>query len=671
MLRVRLSAYLQYLLGSGFAGFNAAFIAWSALIIPESMLILWRGLTADVTLTESGATVAAAALLVLACAGIYALVFNAIFFAMRISAALATHGRGLPARIAPGLAVFVLIAHPLLLFFAGGDASFTVLRAVLAVVLSLGAGLFLIYISPVFRGYNAAFLLFAAVGARIVMFPARYENDALLFLVYALNLLACAFFLFIVLQIRYRLHLHPHYESVPVPAQFLKFGLILAVACAGLYVLNAFYLKAYSPALIDGGVPFGFGTSGGQLSVYHVPAGVYFVCAAQWFLGLRSLRRTAPAQKLRNEQNGTRLSILGSFAAGTLALAAAVLLVLLPLREHSLLRNIVSAGGAGAEMLTAAGMLLDGDRDGNSNWPGGDPDDGDACVRRDLARNCRIESADQADLRPAEFVGDANPDRLRSNTYLFTIVADEFRSTPDNLRRRPVLLSSDRPERSLRALLQGLDGVAEYRGARDLSFPAELARRGVRTICTGTGGNYDYFQVRRPLQLDAGCQIFEPLDDSQRTLSAAVRRARSLRRGYSEPAGNLVWMHYHGRPGEAVNLQDLEDFGGSRRLILVWKEGAVLANAYLPEELAEMVPPYPRGRQLLDYVAGLRSSPPAASGDRVGALHVQPYYRSYAHGLVSVLGLRYPDSPPYTFRRGPNGLTVLDALTGAEWKFSE
>lgn len=714
MLKVRLYPYITLLWGSAFSGFNTAFFAFLALAPSDALLYRLR----NGAFFADGLVYQTALLIVFAF--LYAAAFNIGFFFVRLLAAALSHLERFLPRITPGLAVFTLVGQPALLLvdapvpqLAGFE---TPLKLILLFALSFGLGALLIYFIPVFEGYNSVFALAAALLARLVHSNLSPIDDGrtnlVYFLIFEVHLFTTAFLIFIVIQARYRLHLSPNYERIEIPNAFffpaialcVLFWLALLVASAS----ASEWFGSGAGATAQGGLssapdaarPFLARKSAGAAN-FEFPLALYFLCAVHWTAIGFSLRR----QRLITLERQNRLVRNSMFqAAGFLfALLVSFLYVLLNPFAPQALGRVTTAGGAASEIISAAGALLDGDRDGNSLWPGADPDDDNPCVRADLAGRCTIE----------ENAGAPAPRRLegatrstgalsrelaaRGNLTLVTLTGVAPPGTWPHAAAvaRPqvfsIALATDRGEHSLRAILQGLDGVDEFRGVRNPSLIAELSRIGYRTICTGVDRGRAYFDTRHNLRLDAGCQIFETpnleeeperegltvgadkpdivspraLEDA--TLTETTRRALALYDSYKEK-NNFLWMHYNGaaEDREVIRaLQDLRD-PGPLAVVFIPKYNSLRGELWLfsersaPAELAN-----PDVAQTLYFAAGLRTSAPQTRREDVGALYDQTFALSWIGRIISAHDPSYPIFPMFTFRLERNRIVVFDGLTGA------
>jgi hypothetical protein len=520
----------------------------------------------------------------------------------------------------------------------------------------------LVYYSPVFRGYNATFLLAAALGARAIQFPVDNTGAALIsFGIYELTLLLTAFFLFIAIQIRYRLHLWPNYETIEIPDRFLWIGGALTLFCALLYVIVGW--PVYSRTGLDR---------------YFIPAACLYVCAAQWTLGASILSRRHSLTLARQKET-VRATFLRTLAIVALSLAA-LLYAGLTFPGPGLQR-LTRARGASGELMLLTGMLLDRDADGNSLWPGADPDDADPCVRANIGALC--DDAHRADEDPAITA-------TGRNAVLLTWVNTERGARmPTATTGIPLYFATNRPVRSIRAMFQGTDGMGDYAGIRpgDFGFLPRLARAGYRTLCAGNDGGRGYFRAGSRSRLDAGCQVFQPLDpgitpassspekasatpaSSSHDINDTIRAGLRLLDRYGENSANFLWIHHAAAsdetPPRSELLQRLQQKGELIVIQLYPDDVFGQAFIYTRQSSSPMVE-YPEPGPLLAYALGFSKSPPPSAKDRVSVLYDQPFESSWWLRAVRRLGSGYPSFPVYTLRLDEAGQPIVfDGLTGS------
>ncbi len=712
MLKVRLYPYFALLWGSAFSGFNTAFFAFLALAPSDALLYRLR----NGAFFADGLVYQTALLIVFAF--LYAATFNVFFSFVRLLAAALSHLERFLPRITPGLAVFALIGQPALLLvdapvpqLAGFE---TPLKLALLFALSFGLGALLIYFIPIFEGYNSVFALAAALLARLVHSNLSPIDDGrtnlIYFVIFEIHLFTTAFLFFIVIQARYRLHLSPNYERIEIPNSFflpaialcllLWIALLIASASISEWFGATADVGASAALVVDAARPFLARKSAGAAN-FEFPLALYFLCAVHWTAIGYSLRR----QRLITLDRQNRLVRNSMFqAAGFLfALLLSFLYVLLNPFAPQALGRVTTAGGAASEIVSAAGALLDGDRDGNSLWPGADPDDANPCVRADLNGRCTIEENASAPTPrrlegAARYSGALNRElSARGNLTLVTLTGVRPPQTwPQNASTDrpqifPIALATDRGEHSLRALLQGLDGVDEFRGVRNSSLISELSRIGYRTICTGVDRGRAYFDTRHNLRLDAGCQIFEtpnleeeperegltvgadapeivsPRALESVSLTETARRALALYDSYKEK-NNFLWMHYNGEAddGEVLRaLQDLRD-PGPLAVVFIPEYNSLRGELWLfSERSAPTELQNPDVAQTLYFAAGLRTAAPQTRADDAGALYDQTFALSWIGRIISAHDPSYPIFPMFTFRLERNRIVVFDGLTGA------
>ena len=430
----------------------------------------------------------------------------------------------------PGICIFLLTAEPLIRW-SGLISEGPVLPelAVHSVLLSaaLIAFLALIFIFPLFRGMNATFLLAAVLGARFLLLPASVVPDSGFekYATFTLYSLVLSLLIFLFLQSRRRLALSPEYETFPVPYGMSYFAFFLIPGMVALH----FAIETWYP-------PF----------PGEIPSLLCIFLAVHWWVSGLMLSRDAEGK----ESSNIAAILLLPLLVGQFILLSYVL------NNGSLSRAALKSSLTG-EALTFFAAFLDRDRDGNSSYPGDDPDDSNPSIRADF-----ISIEEKNTLRsPADDI--ENPetqDRIRiekvDGQRLLTLVLPEraFVSRPQIAALS--VLSSNEISWAVRNLLHGTDPVAR---TENRSLLSEFVDRGFRTICTGNG---DYFNHTHPSRLDEGCQILEPVsipfgdsesgEDRRPTggldptdLDAALgflRDSRTLFKKYKEDRF-FLWLH--------------------------------------------------------------------------------------------------------------------------------
>lgn len=649
-------------------GFNTAFASALLLVAPDAALTALRGApNAGSSLLYLFALTALGALL-------FALIFQGLHTIVRMGAALLEHTGKIGEYVAPGLAAFLLAGEPALDFALSflPEAGFVLNAAALVVafLLSFAVGAVLTALIPGLAGYNSVFLIVAALAARLVFLPqssAPIWNSAVDSLAYLGGMLFAAFLLFANLQMRYRIQLSPNYERVAITPPLIAAGAALSIGAAMLWMLERLWSAANLPSPAFEGVFFG--GENRQL----LPGAFFLLMLNQWTLSAIALyRHRLPT--LGRQAAMLRRSAL--FAAGLLAIGLLGLLVVFfhPSPGRAL-GGIHTGRGIASELISAIGYALDRDADGNSSWPGGDPDDQNPCVRFDMRDRCRIEGegAGEAAAPAVSRLAAQEPETTASGDLVILSLESEALplsaqaglSAERSARYFDLINGSDRTARSLAAHWTGVDGVDERRGIRRTSIFSDLARRGYRTICT-LPRREDLERAR----LDQGCQVTEqrdPRDDA--SLAAAASHAIELAEAYGE-RNTVLWLHFGGQTDRGQIAAAME------RLSPV---GPVLAVAGLAAGRARAEallyggrrgfesPPTPVLRDLILSALGQSSAAPRDASEDLGALENEPFTDSWTGRWLRAARTDYPLFPIYTYRMRAGRLTLFDGLTGAEW----
>ena len=654
MRPIRLTAFLQITWGSSFIAFNVACLAFWSLWIPESLWIAFGAIQQPPTsMSDLPAALFDATLLVLIHGCLYALAFQLLFVAVRAFAALLSRGHRLLTGVTPGLASFVIVVEPLLAYATAANGMFWGLSP-LALLASIGPGLLLIAVSPIFRGYNASFLLASALAARVILFPVPVPEDITALLIYEFTLLLSCFFVFITLQLRYRLQLWPNYENFEIPDRFVRVGAVLAVVCAALFLLTEW--------------SHGF----------FIPTAAWLVCAVQWTVTAWLLERGRIVSLEQQSRRAEKASVqtLAIISGG---LVAALLALLVFPQSH--LERVQSARSVSAELLDLSGIVLDGDQDGNSRWPGGDPNDRNDCIRADFRHRC-------ADARPTSAEPEAqavvyNPRVPRrplpaaENSILITWVSDSIRM-PSEFEATPVVLPANQAAPALSAIFHNADGVGQRPDSPEADgLISRLAQRGVRTVCAGRTAGAQYFRSDSPAGLDRGCQVFQSLAaESEANINRTVLEALFVFDRYREATPNFLWIHYDDGPqleGQArATVPALE----RETLLRLRSTGDVPLLPLQPDRLRGTMylmgarqlretPELPRPGELLAFSMGLRNTPPGSSVGQTLALIPTETERSWWRRSLERLGALPKRFPVRTLRVTEDGmLERFDGYTG-------
>ncbi|GEM_PF-3418164 len=461
----------------------------------------------------------------------------------------------------PAISIFLLTAEPLISWsgMLGSGPIFPALAGHLWLALALLLLLLALFFFPLFRGMNATFLLAGVAGARFILLPASIgpESSIQEYGPFSLYSLALSLLIFLFLQSRRRLALSPEYETFPVPYGLSYFAFFLIPLMLALH----FGANQWNPDF-PGQVP-------GLICVF---------LAVYWWLSGLLLSKDAKASSPG--------SALGWFQVIYFVVQIALLSFLM--RSESL-GPAAYRSKAVAEGLTFFAAFLDRDRDGNSWFPGGDPDDSNPGIRADFISSTRTASTDgrttdpftvrersgkealdvssedagrtanslegpgrtnDSTEEPRRFVPPESNPGTASGERLLT-VALPFESLSAGLPdiESVSVLTSDDLAFSLRDLLHGRDPVE---GKDSRSILSDYVDRGYRTICTGNGG---YFNHVHPARLDEGCQVLEPyslnLEDAGRKKDHArivegvkeyLYRSNVLFRKYREDRF-FFWVH--------------------------------------------------------------------------------------------------------------------------------
>ena len=464
----------------------------------------------------------------------------------------------------PAICIFLLTAEPLIRWsglVSSGPAlpqlaGHSILLA-LALILLLG----LLFIFPLFRGMNATFLLAGVLAARFLLIPANIGPDSGFqeYATFTLYSFALSLLVFLFLQSRRRLALSPGYETFPVPYGLSYFAFFLIPCMLALYFAATNWYSEFP---------------------VHIPALLSIFLAVHWWVSGIMLSRDAEGKGTPPISFLLIAALIGLFVLTGFSISNGTL-------SRTAYRSQLTS-----ESLTFFAAFLDRDRDGNSSFPGGDPDDSNPDIRADFISNreVNIEANDIEGKENGRMpVGDASGERL------LTLILDAgaFASNPRPSSSLSVL-SSDEIPWALRNILHSRDAIAQTERRSILS---DYVDGGYRTICTGNG---EYFNHVHPSRLDEGCQILEPVNFDIKSADAfsgeeAANDLEEQREGKYELQGTMrflsdsrklfrkyredqffFWVHLDLR-GATLSWADLEpliqswnqDFEGKRHTLVL------------------------------------------------------------------------------------------------------
>lgn len=500
------------------------------------------------------------------------LILELFFQIVRIPGALLLRIEQIWNFASPAICIFLITAEPLIRW-SGLVSTGPVLPQLAGHSILLALGLIvllgLLFVFPLFRGMNATFLLTGVLAARFLLIPATIgpESDFREYATFTLYSFALSLLIFLFLQSRRRLALSPGYETFPVP-----YGLSY-VAFFSIPLMLALY----------------FATSSWYPNFPgHIPALMTIFLAVHWWVSGLVLSR---------DSEGKTISPVISLLLSLCLVAQIGLLV------HSFSAGNVSRASlkstVTAESLTFFAAFLDQDRDGNSSFPGQDPDDSNPNIRADfIASEETVRNKEGSEENSEAGRGEpksADPAGQR----LLTLVLDQEAFSGASSPVSPLaVLTSDEIPYAVRDLLHGRDPVANVESRSILS---DYVDRGFRTICTGNG---EYFSHVHPARLDQGCQVLEPatlsfgsddvlpLSEHETTASENSRSDGSqssdiqLALNFLSKSGTLfrkyredrffLWLHLDMR-GSSIAWKDLqpvldtwkEDFEGKRNTLIL------------------------------------------------------------------------------------------------------
>lgn len=335
----------------------------------------------------------------------------------------------------------------------------------------------LIALVPDLRGENAPLLTLSSGLAWIF---SDHPDDSILNSVFDLRdrlVLACAFYLW--LQIRRRLHRSPVYTPF---APSLRSQIIIGASIAVLAVL----------AILDSATTW-------IVSLFLL---------LSWLFTARFL----PGRAQQNQSAGRLAQLL--LLAYVLGGLSFLHILRLPEEAPAVSSRLLRSQSTSGRILLNLAVFFDNDFDGNSRWPGQDPEDQDPCIRKDGLNRCR---------RLTRF----SPEPAAARILLVSRMADLSQRSDSS--ETAFFLASNRAEEALLSIARAADGLSVSSGQQGDSVFSQLSEQGYRTICIFVGLKHPY-----AARLNHGCQVFLEVDNEE-TAFASVRRYEEKR--------TFAWIH--------------------------------------------------------------------------------------------------------------------------------
>lgn len=445
---------------------------------------------------------------------ITAIVFEVTYALIWFSGSLLMRSGMLWTYLAPAIAVFFLLAEPILRLPYSWNAPGVPLLAVIASIAGMGFLLFM----PVFRGLMSSFFVGAVFIGRFLTLPVLPEETILsTFIFIVLNSVLAGIF-FLAFQVRRRLPLSEGYERFAVPRKQIQFSALILLVLTVLYFLIGLlpgpYFSTFRNSIFQADALLNFSRSA-YFFIFYI--GLVFL--AYQLLGSIILRKRAYRPGI-------------SYVKRWIVVLPLVLLFSLTgilFRSADNMHRLALAGGPLLEYYSFTGRLLDLDRDGNSLWPGKDPGPRNNLIRSDFSVN--PEMAPRDSNRIIESLSTA-PDRI-------IVVTTTGLGLPES--GQILLTPFDSIEANLRSLWKGMDGFQERQRTDPRSMLSYLVEAGYRTLCTGSGG--DYFQPAAESGLDRGCQVMQPMEFPEPDrITEYFQEIRSFYFSYREDK-TLIWIH--------------------------------------------------------------------------------------------------------------------------------
>ncbi len=417
--------------------------------------------------------------------------------------------------VGPGFIIFLFLIEPIIQ--AGRSMTFAVSAQTLTTlilpvyILGFGILLFLIlFLLKSFPGHNMAFLLTGILISRLLLHPFFQFTDPLFFTGVHAAFSVLSWLIYLLFLYRQRLRLifgYDRFEVSPVSlilqaagAFFLSFGIIILwkpYSGMDLHLLSSIQ-KFHTAVLIYLTVSFA-GLM--QLFLY-----IIFIFLKNNFKGADSLFIPASAAALI-------IFLFGTGSAAALLSGISEVNTGLPVRSPLLREGVLRIAEQN-----------DSDQDGNSSWPGNDPDDSDPC-RHESLYFLRKSLHTGNDSCTSEKIQNSISFRNSSASEITLITINsqsrEFSFSDESLKkiRSRILLAGTTQPAALNGLIRFSDSRFLFSDSTGVTFFSLLAASRYRTICLFQPES-DYVRIHltgqpselRPgrngdFLLDQGCQI--------------------------------------------------------------------------------------------------------------------------------------------------------------------
>lgn len=486
---------------------------------------------------------------------IISLSFHGFFFLSRMLSAFLLRFQRFWGPASPGVVVFLLFVEPLLVqLMQNGHIHGTTTMLYFAIIIPLT--LLLLYIFPLFRGYNATFMVISSIGALILFASCLHKShDAGGFILCHFLMVITAVLGFLTLQMRYRFFLSPDYERFHTPAVFILMAFLLLTAVALLLLFASPVFQELNPGI----VPFSILSLKSPMTPLLREATIMtltiaYVWIFQWLIMALILNFVSVYK-----HGGITIAFLNL----SIILLVSSLFISIYQKNAPQIRGLKNDPVVSL-FITLTGTLSDFDNDGFSLISGDDDNGSNPCIPYPAHRKC-FKNINNPEIRYRwPFQNSSHGDRFQltiitvysqmsSQDILdhirFSHMIDGVhvirREDEDRLYLRTFdfMTPSDDLIKNLRSFIMGLTALEENAGIERSGLFSNFSDEGFRTICDVYDGGNGYGQVDSPYGLDRGCQVYRR-EDEQETPEAFFSHLKILTARYRETK-NVVWAHYH------------------------------------------------------------------------------------------------------------------------------
>jgi hypothetical protein len=522
-----------------------------------------------------------------ALAFVYALSFTLIYIISRNISLLLQRIRSVWTNAGPGLIIFLLILEPFMAHFFPDSKTdrFSVITASYATLILLISIPLFFYIRS-FPGFSLTFFLFSLLFSRVLLYQIHFVSSPFYFILSHSAFVIMSILIFTALYYRHKIYLLSGFDRYKVS------GWVISIYFIIFMVLTAALLFFWPIAGPDNQISFiNMLQPDPEGSLLYICS--YFAAIFAWILIIQIILSSLNIIYINRYQSGGFLYHFLSVLALWFIITPVTALTLLSLPGTT--GNLIYSPSA-QSLLYIMAEKNDKDQDGNSAWPGSDPDDTNPCIRIDMEFLKKLEKGCASDSEPMKILSagteekEESQNKRKSKTKKISRLASKSNLTIITY-NVPVKKNSYYPvfseaDHKSRVLLAGnsvpiaLNGLFRLSDSRFLfeddiksGFFSNINKLKYRTICIvhsknnyfkinlhgqkkdsapnksaikSVWGAYTSFGEDSDYKLDQGCQVFiNASPDKYTSLQQVTELAEKQISLYKENR-NIFWMHYDG-----------------------------------------------------------------------------------------------------------------------------